>query len=111
LPVIIFEKENTAPAFKRVSSIMIDDNESCSSFIQKDKLLPLNKRNSDSNIMLNYSLRMPKVAGIPEDAPVALKGRNPLDDRIFNFESSDDDNSDEEEINSDHFLTNIKRVL
>ena len=93
LPLIIFEKENNMLLSKRTSAIPFNDNESFNSFIVRDSILPFNKRNSDGNINYNIILRMTK-AEMPIDNHLLITKKNPMDDHIFDFESSDDDNEE-----------------
>ena len=93
LPLIIFEKENYMLSSKRASAIILNDNESFNSFIVRDSILPFNKRKSDGNINYNISLRISK-AEMPIDNHLLIAKRNPMEDHIFDFESSDDDNEE-----------------
>ena len=102
LPIIIFEKENTSYIAKRSSAIVFNENDTFNNFIVRDSILPFNKRNSDANIICNLQLRMSK-GDIPLDNRLLIKKRNPLEEHIFDFESSEDeidDNPDKGKVDS-----------
>jgi hypothetical protein len=94
LPIIIFEKENNSYIAKRSSAIVFNENDTFNNFIVRDSILPFNKRNSDANIICNLQLRMSK-GDIPLDNRLLIKKRNPLEEHIFDFESSEDDFDDD----------------
>ena len=98
LPIIIFEKEPISYISKRSSAIVFNENDTFNNFIVRDSILPFNKRNSDAHITNNINLRLTK-GEIPLDNHLLIKRRNPLEDHIFDFESSDDDFADDLEDN------------
>ncbi len=60
----------------------------------RDSILPLHKRNSDTNSNLfKFNVGI-KKGNLPLDNHLLIKNTNPLEDRIFDFESSDDDFDD-----------------
>ena len=94
LPIIIFEKENYSYISKRSSAIVFNENDTFNNFIVRDSILTFNKRNSDANIICNLNLRTTK-GEIPLDNHILIKKRNPLEEHIFDFESSEDGNDDD----------------
>ena len=94
LPIIIFEKEPNSYISKRSSAIVFNENDTFNNFIVRDSILPFNKRNSDANVLSNINLRLTKGEA-PLDNHLLIKRRNPLEDHIFDFESSDDDFADD----------------
>ena len=93
LPIIIFEKDNYSILNKRSSAIVYNENDTYNNFIVRDSILPsYSKRNSDVNLT-SLNLRITK-GNSPVDNHLLIKKRNPLEDHIFDFESSDDDFDD-----------------
>ena len=93
LPIIIFEKDNYSKLNKRSSVIVYNENDTYNNFIVRDSILPsYSKRNSDVNLT-SLNLRITK-GNSPVDNHLLIKKRNPLEDHIFDFESSDDDFDD-----------------
>ena len=97
LPIVLFENEIYSPIIKR-SSLMIFNESDNNNFVIRDSVLPLQKRNSDGSIDLN--LKLPK-GEMPIDNHILIKKKNPLEDRIFDFESSDDDDDVENDENEE----------
>ena len=94
LPLIIFESESFMLSSQRSSAIIYNDNDDPNNnFVVRDSIMPFNKRNSDGNINYNMNLRISQ-AEAPIDNHSLIKKRNPMEDHIFDFESSDDDNED-----------------
>ena len=97
LPMIIFETEYDMPSSKIVSDYLINDNVTYVSVSTRDSTLPQIKRHSDSNILINSvstlnNLGFTKVEVPTEHRLLAKNKKNPLEDHIFDFESSDDNN-------------------
>ena len=93
LPFIIFENENFMLSSLRSSAIIYNDNdESYYNFVVGDSNKAITKRNSDGNVNYNINLRISQ-AETPIDNHLLIK-KNPMEDHIFDFESSDDDNED-----------------
>ena len=77
----------------RSSAIIYNDNdESYYNFVVGDSNKAITKRNSDGNVNYNINLRITQ-AEAPIDNHLLIK-KNPMEDHIFDFESSDDDNED-----------------
>ena len=92
LPIIIFEKEIYSTSAKRSSGIIYNENDTFNNFIVRDSIIPFHKRNSDSNLIFNINLI--NKGEMPLNINTPFKKRNPLAERIFDFESSDDDFDD-----------------
>ena len=94
LPLIIFDKEKYSPLTKK-SSRAFNENDTFNTFMVRDSILPLHKRNSDTNSNLfKFNVGI-KKGNLPLDNHLLIKNTNPLEDRIFDFESSDDDFDDD----------------
>ena len=101
LPIIPFSQEIFSPITKR-SSLMIFNDDNFQSFLSRDSTSPT-KRKSEFNIVFNFSsfLNISRNE-VPIDNHILIKKKNPLEDRIFDFESSvdsfdSDDDSDEDD--------------
>ena len=97
LPMIIFETEYDMPSNKIVSDYLINDNDTCVTVSTRDSTLPQNKRHSDSNILFNSVSTLNNLGFTKVDVPsehrlLSKNKKNPLEDHIFDFESSDDNN-------------------
>ena len=90
LPIVIFERDNCTIYSKRSSGIVFNENDTYNNFIVRDSILPFNKRNSDTII---FDLKAIK-GEMTLDNHLLIKKRNPLEDHIFDFESSEDDFDD-----------------
>ena len=101
LPIIPFSQEIFSPITKR-SSLMIFNDDNFQSLLSRDSTSPT-KRKSEFNIVFNFSsfLNISRNE-VPIDNHILIKKKNPLEDRIFDFESSvdsfdSDDDSDEDD--------------
>ena len=101
LPIIPFSQEIFSPITKR-SSLMIFNDDNFQSILSRDSTSPT-KRKSEFNIVFNFSsfLNISRNE-VPIDNHILIKKKNPLEDRIFDFESSvdsfdSDDDSDEDD--------------
>ena len=100
LPMLIYDQENDSSSYKGLSGLIINENETTyGSFSTRDTFIPVTKRLSDSNIMYSSisistlsHFRMSKIDELYDHHKLIQK--NPLEDHIFDFESSDDNNDD-----------------
>ena len=93
LPIIIFDKDNyNSPLYKRSFVPLGNENDNYNNVLIRDSIFNYTKRNSDINIS-TLNLNFIKN-DIPLDNHLLIKKKNPLEDRIFDFESSDDDFDD-----------------
>ena len=83
--------------------MIFNENDSYNNFVIRDSILPYQKRNSEGNIYL----KNPK-GEMPIDNHILIKKKNPLEDRIFDFESSDEDNESEEDEETPSIETTFK---
>ena len=90
LPIILFEKEMYSPKTKRSSGIIYNENDTFNNFIVRDSIIPFHKRNSDTNAMRKINLlnkgEMPLNHNLFNKKKITLE-----DNRIFDFESSDEE--------------------
>jgi hypothetical protein len=100
LPIIPFDQEIFSPITKR-SSLMIFNDDNLQSLLPKESASPT-KRKSEFNIVLNFSSLLNISRNEPIDNHLLIKKKNPLEDRIFDFESSVDsfDSEDSDEDNN-----------
>ena len=104
LPIIPFDQEIFSPITKR-SSLMIFNDDNFQSLLPRDSASPT-KRKSEFNIVFNFSSFLNISRNEPIDNHLLIKKKNPLEDRIFDFESSvdsfdsEDDDDDEDEDNN-----------
>jgi hypothetical protein len=102
LPIIPFDQEIFSPITNR-SSLMIFNDDNCQCLSSRDSVSPT-KRKSELNIVYNFSsfLNISRNE-VPIDNHMLIKKKNPLEDRIFEFESSVDsfesDDDDDEDSN------------
>ena len=110
LPIIIFEKDNSILMHKKSLVSVCNENDYNNNNSYRDSIFLFAKRNSEINIS-NLSLNIIK-GEIPLDNHLLIKKKNPLEDHIFDFESSDDDFDDTpKEFKSESFLQNKSKTL
>ena len=109
LPILPFKKENVSPVAKR-SSVMIFMDDNFQNLLSSNSSSP-KKRKSELNIVFNFSsfLNISRNE-VPIDNHILIKKKNPLEDRIFDFESSVDsfDSEDDDEDSNDNADTGKK---
>ena len=96
LPLILFEEDLYSPITKRSSIMIFNENDSYNSFLFRDSI-PLYKRSSELNfVVTNFNSLLRISRNDPVDNHLLIKKKNPLEDRIFDFESSVDLDDDED---------------
>ena len=98
LPIIIFEKDSLYNSYslKRSSALVLNEADTFNNFIVRDSVLTYIKRNSDASINNGSSQNLRNLnSGELSDNHLLIQKKNPLEDHIFDFESSDDDFDDE----------------
>ena len=111
LPLVPFNEEIYSPITKR-SSMMIFNDDNYQTLLSRDSVSPT-KRKSELNIVYNFSSLVSISRNeVPIDNHVLIKKKNPLEDRIFNFESSVDslDSDDDDEDNNNGIVDSGKKV-
>ena len=93
LPLIIFEKNVYSPISKRNSKLTFNENDTFNTLFVRDSILPFHKRNSDTNIVFQINEGI-KKGELPLDNHLLIRNTNPLEENIFDFESSDNDFDD-----------------
>jgi hypothetical protein len=96
LPLILFEEDLCSPITKRSSIMIFNENENYNNFLFRDSI-PLYKRSSELNfVVTNFNSLLRITRNEPVDNHLLIKKKNPLEDRIFDFESSVDLDDDED---------------
>jgi len=110
LPLIPFKKQNFSPVAKR-SSVMIFMDDNFQNLLSSNSSSP-KKRKSELNIVFNFSsfLNISRNE-VPIDNHILIKKKNPLEDRIFEFESSVDSfDSESDDEDSDDIADTGKKI-
>ena len=106
LPLIIFEEDLYSPITKRSSIMIFNENDSYGNFLFRDSI-PIYKRSSELNyVVTNFNSLLRISRNEPVDNHLLIKKKNPLEDRIFDFESSVDLDDDED---TDDILDSAKK--
>jgi hypothetical protein len=96
LPLILFEEDLYSPISKRSSIMIFNENDNYNNFLLRDSI-PLYKRSSELNfVVTNFNTLLRITRNEPVDNHLLIKKKNPLEDRIFDFESSVDLDDDED---------------
>ena len=86
--------------------MIFNENESYSNFLFRDSI-PIYKRSSELNyVVTNFNSLLRISRNEPVDNHLLIKKKNPLEDRIFDFESSVDLDDDED---TDDILDSAKK--
>ena len=96
LPLILFEEDLYSPISKRSSIMIFNENDNYNNFLLRDSI-PLYKRSSELKFFVtNFNSLLRISRNEPIDNHLLIKKKNPLEDRIFDFESSVDLDDDED---------------
>ena len=96
LPLILFEEDLYSPITKRSSIMIFNENDNNNNFLFRDSI-PIYKRSSQLNfVVTNFNSLLRISRNEPVDNHFLIKKKNPLEDRIFDFESSVDLDDDED---------------
>ena len=82
-----------SPISKRNSKLTFNENDTFNTLFVRDSILPFHKRNSDTNIVFQINEGI-KKGELPLDNHLLIRNTNPLEENIFDFESSDNDFDD-----------------